>query len=119
MTAVGSHNDPATAAAQPSRLAGMRPLRDASAALLVDVLTFTSYIRFESADPSRNRQRFYDLLWQPTLWGEGALVRVWGRRGRPGVARATVYADRRQAQPQVVQLVRRRLAHGYQVTDWL
>ena len=118
MTAVRSHNDPATAAGPPSRLGGMPLLCDASAALLVDLIGFTSYIRFESADPSRNRQRFYDLLCQPTLWGEGALVRVWGRRGRPGVSRATVYADRRQAQPQVVQLVRRRLAHGYQVTDW-
>ena len=99
MPAVRSHNDPATNAAQLSRLAGMPPVRDASTVLLVDLIGFTSYIRFESADSSRNRQRFYDLLWQPTLWGDGALVRVWGRRGRPGVTRATVYADRRQAQP--------------------
>jgi hypothetical protein len=42
---------------------------------------FRAYVRFQSTDPQQNRLRFYDLRWQPTLFGDGALVRVWGRKG--------------------------------------
>ena len=77
---------------------------------------FTAYVRFESSDPAENRHRFYDLSWQPTLFGEGALVRTWGRQGQPGTSRATFYPDRACAQDEIRQVVRRRLAHGYQVT---
>lgn len=79
---------------------------------------FRAYVRFASTDPEKNRLRFYDLCWQPTLFGEDALVRVWGRQGQPGTVRATVYPDRDRAQQDIRQLVRRRLAHGYQVVDW-
>jgi predicted DNA-binding WGR domain protein len=79
---------------------------------------FQAYLHFASTDPAQNRRRFYDLRWQPTLFGEGALVRVWGRQGQPGTVRATVYPDRDQAQAAIRQLVRRRLAHGYHVLDW-
>jgi predicted DNA-binding WGR domain protein len=77
---------------------------------------FRAYVRFQSIDPEQNRLRFYDLRWQPTLFGEGMLVRVW--QGQPGTIRATVYSDRDQAQADIRQLVRRRLAHGYSVIDW-
>ena len=79
---------------------------------------FRAYVRFESIDPSRDRRRFYDLAWQPTLFGEGALVRSWGRQGQAGTTRATFYPDRSHADAEVRQVVRRRLAHGYRVTDW-
>jgi predicted DNA-binding WGR domain protein len=79
---------------------------------------FRAYGQFASSDPQQNRLRFYDLRWQPTLFGEGALVRVWGRQGQPGTIRATIYPDRDRAQADIRQLVRRRLAHGYHVLDW-
>jgi predicted DNA-binding WGR domain protein len=79
---------------------------------------FRAYVRFESRDPNENRDRYYDLLWQPTLFGEGALVRVWGRRGQSATTRVTTYSDRSCAQGAVRQLVQLRLRHGYQVTDW-
>ena len=79
---------------------------------------FRAYVRFESRDPNENRDRYYDLLWQPTLFGEGALVRVWGRRGQSATTKVTTYPDRGCAQDDVRQLVRMRLRHGYQVTDW-
>ncbi len=86
---------------------------------MVETLSgFRAYVRFQSNDPQQNRLRFYDLRWQPTLFGEGALVRVWGRRGQPGTVRATVYPDRDHAQAAIRSLVRRRLAHGYHVIDW-
>jgi len=79
---------------------------------------FTAYVRFTSNDPGKNRLRLYDLRWQPTLVGDGALVRGWGRQGQPGTIRATRSPDRDQAHAASRQLVRRRLAHGYQVRDW-
>ena len=79
---------------------------------------FRAYVRFENIDPAENRHRFYDLTWQPTLFGDGALVRTWGRQGQPGTSRATFYPDRACAAAEVRQVVRRRLAHGYRVLDW-
>ena len=99
-------------AATPPRLP---TLRDAMTETLA---SFRAYVRFESVDPAENRRRYYDLLWQPTLFGEGALVRSWGRQGQPGTTRATFYPDRCHAEPEIRQVVRRRLQHGYTVTDW-
>ena len=79
---------------------------------------FRAYVRFESSDPAENRHRFYDLTWQPTLFGDGALVRTWGRQVQPGTTRATFHADRACAAAEVRQVVRRRLQHGYRVVDW-
>ena len=79
---------------------------------------FRAYVRFESVDPAANRRRYYDLTWQPTLFGEGALVRTWDRLGQPGTTRATFYPDRDGAQAAIRQVVCRRLAHGYRVIAW-
>jgi predicted DNA-binding WGR domain protein len=79
---------------------------------------FQAYVHFASVDPDQNRWRFYDLLWQPTLFGEGALVRVWGRQSQSSTRCVTVSPDRADAHTEVRQVVRRRLRHGYQVTDW-
>ena len=99
--------------------ASTRPVLPTLRGAMVETLTgFRAYVRFESVDPAENRRRFYDLLWQPTLFGDGALVRSWGRQGQPGTTRATFYPDRGHAEPEIRQVVRRRLQHGYTVTDW-
>ncbi len=48
------------------------------------LLQFQHYIRFVSRDPTKNRNRFYLLSWQPTLDVSTALVCTWGMptRGR-------------------------------------
>jgi predicted DNA-binding WGR domain protein len=79
---------------------------------------FRACVRFESVDPETNRWRFHDLLWQPTLFGEGALVQIWGRQQQSSTRRVTVHPDRAGAQTEIRQVVRRRLRHGYQVVDW-
>jgi predicted DNA-binding WGR domain protein len=38
-------------------------------------------------DPARNINRFYIVDVTPTLFGDWALVREWGRRGSPGTVR--------------------------------
>jgi predicted DNA-binding WGR domain protein len=68
-----------------------------------------------SIDPAKNRYRRYRITWQPTLWGEGALVRSWGRRGSIGRSQRTVYPDQASAQQAFQRLLRLRLRHGYHV----
>ena len=109
MSAARSHNAAATAPCPVSTLAD---------AMTEELAGFRAYVRFESSDPAENRHRFYDLSWQPTLFGDGALVRTWGRQGQPGTTRATFYPDRACAASEVRQVVRRRLAHGYRVVAW-
>ncbi len=112
MSAVGSQNGAATV---PRSLPTLTPEMTETPEALA---TFSAYVRFESRDPAENRYRYYDLSWQPTLFGEGALVRAWGRQGRPPTTRASFYADRCHAQTAIRQIVRRRLRHGYTVIEW-
>jgi predicted DNA-binding WGR domain protein len=72
-----------------------------------------------SIDPRINRHRLYRLSWQPTLWGEGALMRWWGRRGSQGRSKLTFYPDQTHAQHEFQRLLRLRLRHGYQPQAWL
>ena len=112
-----AHNPAGAAGRSPARLGTMNgdaTLEEQTARLTA----FRAYVRSESRDPRQNRDRYYDLLWQPTLFGAGALVRVWGRRGQSATTRVSTFPDRACAEKDVRQLVRTRLRHGYQVTDW-
>ena len=85
---------------------------------LGEVAAFHAVVRLSSVDPTVNRFRVYGLSWQPTLWGDFALVQTWGRLGRPGRSRATSYPSRAAAQGMIERLLRRRLQHGYRVVTW-
>jgi len=91
-----------------------QPMRELPA-----VAGFQSYARFERVTPEANGQRFYVLTLQPTLLGDLALVRTWGRIGTQGQQRLSgSYPDRDTAQPLVERLVRRRLTRRYELVDW-
>lgn len=47
--------------------------------------------------PSENMARFYGVALKPTLFGEVAVVRCWGRIGTRGRALAVTYRDTEQA----------------------
>jgi predicted DNA-binding WGR domain protein len=81
------------------------------------VAGFRAYARFVSVDPLTNRYRFSSLTWQPMLFGDGCLVRSWGRIGTKGRSVENVFPDRASAQELVDQSVKRRLRRGYQVMD--
>ncbi len=51
------------------------------------------YMRLEPIDPARNRWRWYALSVQPTLFGEWAFLREWGRIGEQGGQGMTVFYD--------------------------
>jgi len=39
------------------------------------------FVLFDRTDPVQNTQRFYLVAWLPTLFEEGAVVRIFGRKG--------------------------------------
>ncbi len=82
------------------------------------LVQFAHFIRFVSLDPTKNRNRFYLLSWQPTLDGSAALVCTWGRLGTHGRSRLLCAADQPHAQDIVTRIIRRRVQRGYQVTEW-
>jgi predicted DNA-binding WGR domain protein len=48
-------------------------------------------------DPDRNMARFYTMSLQPTLFGEWALLREWGRIGSAGRLVSGRFASEQQA----------------------
>ncbi len=89
-----------------------------AAAVVLDAVRFGVHVHLVRPDAPGDDSRFYQLLWQPGLWGEGALVEVCGRGGRPGAMHLTRYPDRDHAQPRVVGLLLRLVRQGYRVVDW-
>jgi predicted DNA-binding WGR domain protein len=97
---------------------GTRAGRAQHAPELPAVVAFREYARFVSRDASENRQRFYVLSWQPSLFGGGVLMRTWGRIGSQGMSRTAPYPDRASAQTAIERLVRRCFARRYELVAW-
>jgi predicted DNA-binding WGR domain protein len=76
-------------------------------------LELPSSVCLASEGVSQNRRRLYRLSWQTTLWGEGALVRWWGRRGSEGRSQVRYYPDTESTQAEFRRLMHLRLRHGY------
>ena len=68
-------------------------------------------------DPARNIDRFYIVDVTPTLFGEWALVREWGRRGSPGTVRLSSYQRRNEADTAEQRTLKRRLQRGTRLSD--
>ncbi|ARO34358.1 WGR domain-containing protein (plasmid) [Rhizobium sp. NXC14] len=64
-------------------------------------------------DSSRNMARYYMLAIRPTLFGETAVVRNWGRIGRRGSERTDVFATEEEAVAHFLGLARRKYRKGY------
>ena len=64
-------------------------------------------------DASRNMARFYLLDLQPTLFGEWALVKEWGRIGQAGQRRIIVYAGQEAAALALERELKRRCKRLY------
>ena len=68
-------------------------------------------------DPSRNIDRFYIVDVTPTLFGEWAVLREWGRRGSPGTVRLSSYERRNEAETAERRNIKRRLQRGYRAVE--
>jgi len=67
--------------------------------------------------PSENMARFYGIALQPTLFGEVAVVRCWGRIGTRGRVMASTYPDAEQAVDALEKLEYTKRRRGYVTTD--
>jgi predicted DNA-binding WGR domain protein len=69
----------------------------------------------ERREPSRNMARFYVLAIEPTLFGDAALVREWGRIGCLGRRRLDLHADMDTAAEALDVWLERKARRGYRV----
>ncbi len=63
--------------------------------------------------PSENMARFYGIALQPTLFGEVAVVRCWGRISTRGRAMTVTYPDTEQAADALAELETKKRRRGY------
>ena len=70
-------------------------------------------IRLTHVNPALNMARFYEVSVQPTLFGEVALMRHWGRIGTRGQGMMVTLADEAQAVAALGRLDRQKRRRGY------
>ncbi len=67
----------------------------------------------ERREPAANMARFYVLSLEPTLFGDTALVREWGRLGAQGRRRLDLFEARAHAGEALDVWLQRKLRKGY------
>lgn len=76
-------------------------------------------IAFSLVVPEQNRYRVYRLTLTQDLFGNWALIRSWGRMGKTQRVQVSCFPRREDARKLADAIVRRRLRHGYGVTNSL
>ena len=76
-----------------------------------------SVTHLERRDPARHMARFYAVQVVPTLFGSWALLREWGRIGRPGTLRTDGFATEEEAETARARLVRKKIRRGYRLVE--
>jgi predicted DNA-binding WGR domain protein len=77
----------------------------------LDLFPDQTYLR--CVDPEANKQRFYVLTVQPTLFGGVDLVCEWGRIGSAGAVHFIPHTDTGQAIDTIRTITAKRRARGY------
>jgi predicted DNA-binding WGR domain protein len=70
-------------------------------------------ITLTRVDQAQNMARFYVLDIQPTLFGEIALVREWGRIGSAGRVQSIPYPSETEAQAAYRRQLKAKVRRGY------
>ena len=73
----------------------------------------TSSTHLRRIDPDRNMARFYAMSLQPTLFGEWALLREWGRIGTTGRVESGCFASEPEAAKALEKQRAAKLRKGY------
>lgn len=71
-------------------------------------------IHLTRTDPTRNMARFYTMRLQPTLFGDWALLREWGRIGRAGRLVSVRFASEQDAARAMTDHLKAKLCKGYE-----
>jgi predicted DNA-binding WGR domain protein len=74
---------------------------------------YSFHLYCQRIDRTRKMARYYALAIQPTLFGETAVVRRWGRIGSRGGEKSEVFATEREAAVHFLALARRKRLKGY------
>lgn len=74
---------------------------------------FPSAIRLQKIEPEANQYRFYRLSTQPTLFGNWAPVRQWGRIGCYGTRRDDWYDSEGEALTALAVIAEKKERRGY------
>ncbi|WP_439494314.1 WGR domain-containing protein [Bosea sp. (in: a-proteobacteria)] len=69
----------------------------------------------ERRDEGCNMARFYVLAIEPTLFGDTALIREWGRIGANGRRRLDLHTDHAAAAESLDVWLTRKVARGYRL----
>lgn len=75
--------------------------------------TLADPIRLTRQDPEHNMARFYALALEPTLFGEVALLRTWGRIGTRGQVMMETFGGMAEADGARAKLERAKRRRGY------
>ena len=67
-----------------------------------------------NSDPARNMARFYTMALQPTLFGDWALLREWGRIGSAGRLVSSRFASEEEAALAMAEHLKAKLSKGYE-----
>lgn len=67
----------------------------------------------EKIEPARNQMRFYSINLAPTLFGDWAVVREWGRIGQAGRVLETWFPDKAHAEQAGRVLAGKKQRRGY------
>jgi predicted DNA-binding WGR domain protein len=70
-------------------------------------------VYMERSDQARNLARFYNVDIQPTLFGDWAVVRRWGRIGTHGRTQQDWFSSLSEAETAHSRTVARKLLRGY------
>jgi predicted DNA-binding WGR domain protein len=70
-------------------------------------------LHLERIDAARNMWRYYELALQPTLFGEHALVRTWGRIGTSGQRKTMTFSELGEAKRAFNRLEASKRRRGY------
>lgn len=70
-------------------------------------------VYLERVDPARNMARFYVITATPTLFGEWALIREWGRIGSPGTVKEAWFETVESAARAALKLRGQKQRRGY------
>jgi predicted DNA-binding WGR domain protein len=71
------------------------------------------FVILDRYNPARNMARYYVLSIEPSLFGDAALVRQWGRQGRTGRQRIDLFRERAHAIETLDAWFARKMRRGY------
>ncbi|MDH3770991.1 MAG: WGR domain-containing protein [Nitrospirota bacterium] len=76
---------------------------------------FPDHVRLTQIEPDAHKQRFYLMRTLPNLFGEGLLLREWGRIGSPGQIRIDWHPTEGDAINALAKLTQQKQRRGYAV----